>query len=293
MEKTTDILNELKSISPLIAGMNKVNIYTVPEGYFSSVSTTIMASILEGGKLFTRLEPQQTTGIPEGYFDQLADSILRKIKIAETAMDEIKNLSPLLHAIQNKNVFEIPSDYFNNLNKTITEKIKAGHPGEELNEISPVVFGIQKKNVFETPAGYFENLGEIITGRLKTATSKEELHVLSPLLYSIRNEKTFEAPGGYFTGLADTILKKVQPQKVKVVTMHQRSQFIKYAVAAMMTGLLALGIYKYFDQSGSGDNPDQPMATIDASIEKGRSMNDQQFDEALQKLRSDGALVNK
>ena len=32
METTKEILNELESLSPLIAAMEKVNVFTVPEG---------------------------------------------------------------------------------------------------------------------------------------------------------------------------------------------------------------------------------------------------------------------
>lgn len=284
MENTTDILNELKSISPLIAGMNKVNVYTVPEGYFSSISTTVLACVFEERELTPLSNNKQSSDIPEGYFDRLADSILQKIKKAETANDEIRNLSPLLYQIQNKNVFEIPADYFNSLNENITNKIKTAFYETPQKELSPLLSGIQKKNVFETPTGYFENLDEIIIGRLKTATYKEELKVLSPLLFGIGNKEVLEVPAGYFMGLSDSILKKVRPGKAKVAAMHSRSLFIKYAVAAMMTGALALGFYKYFDQPAPVQNQDQQVATLDASIEKGKSMNEQQFNEALQNL---------
>ncbi len=241
MENTTDILNELKSISLIIAGMNKVNVYTVPEGYFSSISTTVLACVFEERELIPLSNNKQSSDIPEGYFEQLADSILQKIKKAETANDEIRNLSPLLYQIQNKNVFEIPADYFNSLNENITNKIN-------------------------------------------TVSYEEELKLLSPLLFRTGNKEILEVPAGYFTGLADSILKKVQHNKAKVVVMHKRSLLIKYAVAALMTGALALGFYKYFDQPAAVHNSDQHVVTLDASIEKGKNMNDQQFNEALQSL---------
>ncbi len=284
MEKTTDILNELKSISPLIAEINKVNVFTVPHGYFSSIGTTVLACVFKEHELNSLSYNNQSSDVPEGYFDRLADSILQKIKTAETANDEIRNLSPLLYQIQKNNVFEIPEGYFNSLNETIINKIKTASYEAAPMELPPFLSGIQKKNVFETPAGYFENLDEIIIGRLKTATSKEELKVLSPLLFGIGNKEILEVPAGYFVALTDSILKKVHPQKAKVVVMHKRSLFIKYAVGAMMTGVLALGFYKYFDQRSIVRNPDQHVATLDASIEKGKNMNDLQFNEALQNL---------
>ncbi|MEP7143951.1 MAG: hypothetical protein ABI707_13810 [Ferruginibacter sp.] len=240
METKTDILNELTSLSQLIAGMNKVNVFTVPPGYFDSISTTVLACLLEEYDIINLPANKQSTNVPEGYFDQLADSILDKIKAGETARDEISNLSPLLYDIQNK-------------------------------------------NVFEAPAGYFECLHEVITGKV-TAGAKEELKEISPLLYGIQSKTVFELPEGYFASLPGNIIKKVKPQTAKVISMPKRSLFIKYAVAAMITGVTALGLYKLIDKRNQGVITENSVAALDASIEKGKTMNDVQFNEALQNL---------
>src|SRR5664279_3741443 len=103
METKNDILNELRSLSPLIAGMNKINVFSVPEGYFDSISETVLACLPEENRIFNLPQIKQTPDVPEGYFDQLAGSILDKIKATQTARDEIRNLSPLLHGIQSRN----------------------------------------------------------------------------------------------------------------------------------------------------------------------------------------------
>ena len=241
METKTDILNELTSLSPLIAGMKKVNVFTVPQGYFDSISNTVLACLPEDHDILNFPDNKQPADVPNGYFDHLAITILDKIKASETAPDEIRNLSPLLYAIQNKNVFEVP-------------------------------------------VGYFENVNSAIIDKIKTATSKEEIKAISPLLYSIPGKEVFEVPDAYFTNLPDAILKKVQPPTAKVISMHRRSLFVKYAVAAMMTGVMALGLYKYIDKPGSVVTVEIPVATLDASIEKGKNMNDTQFNEALENL---------
>lgn len=239
METKTDIRNELTLLSPLIAGINKVNVFTVPQGYFDTIPNTVLACLKEELFIAPATVNAQSQQVPEGYFDQLAGSVLNKINAAESAPDEIRALSPLLYIIQNKNIFEIPE-------------------------------------------GYFENAARIIIDTIKTPGAKEELIVISPLLYNLQKHHLFTVPVGYFTSLSDDILKKVVPQKAKVVSMRNRSLFVKYAVAAMLTGAMALGIYKYVDKAGKAviDN----NLALDAAVEKGKNMNDQQFNEALASL---------
>jgi hypothetical protein len=85
-------------------------------------------------------------------------------------------------------------------------------------------------------------------------------------LYSIQNENVYEVPRGYFNGLAEEIIDKVRP--AKVVPMKRRSyNIIKYAVAAMFTGIVALTVFKYAG-NGTGTeavakvNIDEELAKI-------------------------------
>ena len=41
MKKAPEILNELMAISPLLAGLEKVNVFSVPEGYFDDLQFRI------------------------------------------------------------------------------------------------------------------------------------------------------------------------------------------------------------------------------------------------------------
>ena len=51
-----------------------------------------------------------------------------------------------------------------------------------------------------------------------------------------------------------------------------------------MAGVMALGIYKYLDKPSQHLSVDASMAILDAAIEKGKSMNDRQFNETLGNL---------
>lgn len=236
MEINKDISDELKTLSPLLAGLPRVNVFTVLPGYFESISSTVMACLQQDDSSIQSNENNAT--VPEGYFDNLAGSILDKIKLQESPRGEIKELSPLLHSLQTNNVFEIPEGYFENNQEHVIEKIIAA----------------------------------------------EELQELSPLLSSIKSENVFKVPSGYFNNLPGNILKKIHPQEAKVVKMPRRNVFLKYAAAAMMTGVIALAVYNFSNNSSSVAPANQSVAVLDASIEKGRQMNDAQFSEAIDNL---------
>jgi len=245
MENKIDISNELSAISPMIAGINKVNVFTVPSQYFESISDTVMACLREEGLAFNTSNAQIAEDIPAGYFNELAASILDKIKANDAASQEIKYLSPLL-------------------------------------------FDLQKRQVFQVPINYFENLDELIIEKIENTTIETVSNEISPFLQDLKDKNIFELPEGYFSGLADTIMKKLQqPSTGKIVNINKRSSWIKYAIAAMMTGIVVLGLYKYIDQPAGSDiahvNPTAVVA-LDAVIKKGTSMNDQEFNEALENL---------
>lgn len=286
METAKDILNELKSISPLLAGMPRINVFTVPEGYFDTIDTTVLACLKETDHEFHSAEVEQTNGVPTGYFDRLAGSILEKIKTGETALEETRQLSPLLYSLQGNNVFEVPVGYFESLQNSITEKINPLTAQEEISALSPLLHSLRGRPTFEVPAGYFDQLHSSIVEKIEPVTASDELNSLSPLLHSLKDKITFEAPGGYFENLSDGILASVRKDgPAKVVSMPGSNRIFKYAIAAMLTGAMALGLYKYIGNSGGdGSLPVAPVAKLDPSIEQGKNMNDQQFNEALSNL---------
>ena len=249
MENRVDILNELQTLSPMLAALDKVNVFTVPQGYFSSIAATVLACINEEeNNLSASIGEQNLYGVPQGYFNTLAGSILNKIKQEEGIYEELKIVSPAIAAISKENIFEVPQGYFNALPVSILNKInQAESVQEELKIISPAIAAISKENIFEVPQGYFKNLQQ-------------------------------------------NILQTIQPA-AKVVYMQRRSSLLKYAAAAMVTGALALGVYKYSDKAIVGTQVAlvenvKPVAaiTLDPSIEKGKSMDDKQFTESLNNL---------
>ena len=117
MEKNNDILYELRDISPLLAEIPRINIQSVPFGYFHKLEERIcINSILmqnETKEYFKHKKP----GVPSGYFENLSDSILSKIKNDHNT--ESEEVYPLLESLKNKHVFKVPDGYFDDLSNQI------------------------------------------------------------------------------------------------------------------------------------------------------------------------------
>jgi adenylate kinase len=208
MKFDNNILNELQTLSPLLAGIPRNNVFIVPRGYFETISETILLCIKEETGAINN---SATVDVPKGYFDNLSATILDKIKAQQenNSTEEIKALSPLLHSLQQTNVFEVPQEYFESLDSAVADKIKVQ----------------------------------------QDAVAAEEIKVLSPLLHSLKQTNVFEVPTGYFTSLPAKVLHAVNATTTaKVVRIPKLRLIVKYAAAAAITGLMVLGVYKYADK---------------------------------------------
>lgn len=155
-------------------------------------------------------------------------------------LNELNELSPVLAALPRVNVFTVPEGYFDSLSSVVLAS---------LSEEDPVLFQSAKLPVSnDVPAGYFEGLADSIMAKIKASepSASEEIRALSPMLYSIQGENVYQVPQGYFEGLAAELNEKVQPRTAKLVPMRRRTAtFMKYAVAAVFTGVMALGVFKF------------------------------------------------
>ncbi len=288
MKPGNDILTELQSLSPLIAGLQKTTIFSVPEGYFDTLGNTILLCLNEHAPVSSL---PKTADIPSGYFDNLSAAILDKIKTQQNnAPITEETLSAVLKSAQFNNVFEIPDGYFGSLANSVSAKIRQMQStlAEGAPEISSLLSNSRNLNVFEVPYGYFENIATVILNEVKESqyTVADELKVLSPLLLSIQETNVFEVPTGYFTGISANVLSAVvQPVQGKVIPFGKSKTLFRYAAAAVITGVMALGVYKYIQQPV---NPKvfvgTQVAALAPAIEKGMKMNDQQLNAGLDSL---------
>ena len=121
MENKSEILNELRMISPLLASIDKTNVFKTPDGYFDILDKRVTTNVL-----LNENKTYQIQEVPERYFDQLGIKILSKIKSSEDAKEEIQDISPILFSLRDRDTFAVPSGYFENLNSSVFNKIDNG-----------------------------------------------------------------------------------------------------------------------------------------------------------------------
>lgn len=279
MNPAPEILNELRAISPLLASLEKINVFQVPGGYFDGLQLRIADYVFLNETSGEEIRKKNLQQVPTGYFDTLSDAILAKVRASypETAKEELRNLSPMLLSLKG-NVFSVPEGYFESFAEKVVKKLNSGvaniqSADEELGSLSPLLYGL-KANVFSVPEGYFESFADNLVQKLRTEivdnqSASDELKELSPILMDLRSENVFTVPEGYFESFAENIVEKVKPQPAKVVSMKRRSlSWVRYAAAAVVTGAIAVSSLQIFSGSPDAANlPDNVKASFQYKTE--------------------------
>ena len=168
-----------------------------------------------------------------------------RMENSNSILHEIQEISPLIAAIEKRNVFTVPDGYFDWVSENVFTAIKYDDSAVLNNQAGYI------------PQGYFDGLAESIMTRIKTVGNEsagDELRILSPMLYSVQNENVFTVPDGYFDTFHDVILDKVKPRTAKLVSFKRKtSVVIKYSVAAAFTGVMALGVFRFTETRGKAD----------------------------------------
>lgn len=126
MENGSNTYKEIREIAPLVADLIGSNPYTVPVGYFASLSTEIISRVTLPPSV-GMVSPYR---IPNGYFDHLAGSVMQKIQEQESASRytetylELEEVAPLLNSIGKANVYSIPERYFKMLEAPSVSKVQ-------------------------------------------------------------------------------------------------------------------------------------------------------------------------
>ncbi|MFT3982132.1 MAG: hypothetical protein QM687_16810 [Ferruginibacter sp.] len=271
MNQPKDILNELRDLSPALAAIPKTNVFSVPDGYFEHLPAILLVQATPKTEKAT---------VPEGYFENLAGNIMSRIR--QEAMADNNGHSELLAGIGNTNIFTVPGGYFEQLPGAILGRIHTGEAAQ-----TGVLAGIGNKNVFTVPEGYFEGLSSRIMASLNNETVQDETLAVSALVAGIGNKNVFTVPGGYFEQLQISVPgKNVAP--AKVVRMGVRKTILRYAAAAVVTGLLAVSALFVYNNNKT-IKPDAETVQLMAEAKKINQTNS--FDKELNSI-SDADIVN-
>ncbi len=107
---------ELKGISPLLAGISNNMLNEIPDGYFNDLSERILAKILENPVYLPAI--QLPFSAPVGYFESLPHTILKKIKAGNAGAEEMNRseeldeIAPILAFVSKRNVYSVDENYF-------------------------------------------------------------------------------------------------------------------------------------------------------------------------------------
>lgn len=183
-------------------------------------------------------------------------------------ISELKLISPMLADTVRKNTYSIPEGYFNQLPAIILERIAQ----EES------VLHLPKNQPFAVPEGFFNQFSDQVIGRIKQQENEvyQELEQIAPLLNKISKQNIYTVPQGYFSKSLVPDLVSIQQEKPKVIPMLKPvHSFRKYAMAAALTGIMAIGGWLLLNNN-STDN----IAVTNAAAS---GVTSQQKDEVLTK----------
>jgi hypothetical protein len=183
-------------------------------------------------------------------------------------LNELKEISPAVANLNRRNIYTVPSGYFLGLAERILTHVKLNSENSTLSA---------SELPFKVPQNYFEGLSNEILSKVRqqnTTRSEVEMELaeIAPLLNTISKTPVYTVPQGYF----DNLKIRKDEGKARVVTMSRTNRIIKYAAAATITGLVALGGLFYA-------NNDKNDGSITA---------DTQFNQQQVKQLSDEEIVN-
>jgi len=260
MNVKNEILEELRSLSAVVAAIGRENPYRVPDGYFSDLAVMILQRIEAPAEpelaRVAGLEATKplTFSVPDGYFDGFAQQVLNRIKSGagpgKDVSDAGKQVSvpdelPAILMQAGRNMpYQVPEGYFDGL--------------------SPVLAVVREKNPYTVPAGYFDGLAAEVSVRRGAKTAAEA--IVRPV----------EAP------VRPMAAESAASRPARVVGMGRRMNWLKYSAAAVVAGLiLAVGWLRL----QTGKNGSRPgMETASAEIPKNLS---KVSDEDLQSFLAD------
>ena len=153
-------------------------------------------------------------------------------------------------------VFNVPEGYFESFAEGVLAKIKgkqAVSSSDELAALSPLLAGISRKMPFSVPENYFDEA----TMSLPSLTLEEPL---PEVLSGASKTLPYKVPAGYFEQLPQQVLNRVVKPKAKVISFNR--DWMRYAVAAVLIGIVALSSIVYFSSGNKVDPVKQPEAWI-------------------------------
>jgi len=280
MQARNEILEELRLLSTTVSTISRENPYQVPAGYFDGFPAQVLSLTGEVPFFAGHRDKPLAFSVPEGYFEGFAQNLFDRIKAgqgstgdrvqaghgpiggsagqepgqsaiaAESAGQELAQLSPLLNGITRTVPYQVPDNYF-----------------QQLSPMLAPLAGLRDKPLYTVPENYFAGLSDEILARAKGE--------IAPGM----NPATQGRPARVISLDRSTGQKKVSRQS----SWFQPS-WLKYSVAAAIAGLIiTFGWLRLSGPSGHPNQPVDPLASVsDQDLQTyAESNNDQATTESM------------
>lgn len=188
-----------------------------------------------------------------------------------TIQNELEELNSPLSFEQPAETYSVPAGYFENFAASVLEKLQGENPvsvSEELEGLSPVLAGISKEMPFAVPQGYFNSTEGLINW------VKED----EPQFFSGNKKMPYEIPTGYFENLSEAILKKANPREAKIIAISTSRKWMRFAVAAMVAGVITISSLLYFGKDKSIDPASDSYSWVEKNL---KNVPDSELDEFI------------
>ena len=171
-------------------------------------------------------------------------------------LQELQELGSNLPHANTRDIYEIPTGYFEGLAGQVLNRIRAieaaASASDELSLLSPLLSGVSKQNPYLLPVDYFDDLEKKLLQAIhqdnNPETAQQELESISPLLSSLKKNMPYKVPEEYFQDLASQINVEGNKAAGKLVSINNLKWF-KYAAAAVLTGVIATTALLIFKNS--------------------------------------------
>lgn len=135
--------------------------------------------------------------------------------LAPDILLELQQLAPALAAVERKNPFRTPPEFFDTLPESIAEKCR---DIDEFREIAPTLFKIKNDAIsaMSVPKGFFDDLQATVMQQIKPeAQAETETDAEIPKLHSLHTYKNpFSVPSGFFEQMHRHIMAKLPEQEL-------------------------------------------------------------------------------
>jgi len=247
-----EIQDELNEIAPTLAKLPRVNAFSVPVMYFSTLPEKIIEATLK--EELTLAEPE---------------------------------LSPLLLSLKKSKAMQLPEGYFANTSSAFIERIRHEEVKEELAIVAPSLLNVAKENPFTVPSNYFASLSQKVLQKAKTEEAAATLslgwldgvnNVLDKLLTPLFNPRLSFAFAVVFVGVM-IFWFGVQQRNIKLDTNSELAAQLQSINHDEVHNYVAMNIDD-FDETTliRKINTDKSLMVIDDAL-----LNDANFEQELLK----------